>query len=247
MKNDTQSAASGKAIGQRQQQGDTATYHFPEHQSDMLRFIGVQLLDLFPKIYDTERTLHILDENNDKRWIRIDPDQEQAVQELSQVKEDEEAVKLAFNPSVGEYECVSDPGPDYATQRQEAWDAMAGIMQNNKELAAIAADLLFKYGDFPGATEIMERLQKEIKAQKPYLFDENVEPQMVALQQQAQRLTALNAELMTKLADMNLKVRSRDERHNIEAFNADTKRMEYEIEGTQGIAANACHESSIRA
>jgi hypothetical protein len=226
---DQQAAASGKAIGMRQQQGDEATYHFPEHQSDMLRYIGVQLLDLIPKIYDTERTLHILDENNDKRWIKIDPNQDEAVQELSQVKEDEEAVKLVFNPKVGEYECVSDPGPDYATQRQEAWDAMSAIMQNNKELAAVAADLLFKYGDFPGATEIMERLQKEIKAQKPYLFNDNAEPQMIALQQQAQRLTALNAELMTKLADMNLKVRGRDERHDIEAFNADTKRMEYEI------------------
>ena len=43
--NDTQAAASGKAIGERQQQGDTATYHFPEHQGDMLRFIGVQLIE----------------------------------------------------------------------------------------------------------------------------------------------------------------------------------------------------------
>ena len=73
--NDQQSAASGKAINERQQQGDTATYHFPEHQSDMLKFIGKQLLDLIPKIYDTKRALHIRDEDGEKRWIQIDPGQ----------------------------------------------------------------------------------------------------------------------------------------------------------------------------
>lgn len=220
---------SGKAIGQRKEQGETATYHFAEHFSDMLRYIGVQLLDLIPKIYDTKRTLHILDDAGEKSWIMIDPNQEDVVQELEHEKEDEEAVKLAFNPSIGEYECISDPGPDFATQRQEAFDAMSMILQNNKELAAVCADLLFKYGDFPGAEQIMERLQKEIKATKPYLFDDKIEPQMVALQQQNQRLTALNAELMTKLADSNLKIRGRDEKRDIESFNADTKRMEAQI------------------
>ena len=223
--NDTQSAASGKAIGERQQQGDVATFHFPEHQNDMLRHIGVMLLDLIPKIYDTERTLHIIDDRNEKRWIKIDPNQTTAVEQMQFEEKDEEAVRLAFNPSVGEYECVSDPGPDYATQREETWNAMAMILQNNKELVGVASDLLFKYGDFPGADEIMERLQKEIKATKPYLFDDNVEPQMLALQQQNQRLTALNSDLMTKLADEKLRVRGRDERRDIESFRADTERQ----------------------
>jgi hypothetical protein len=63
--NDTQSAASGKAIGERQQQGETATYHFVEHMSDMERAIGVQLLDLYPKIYDTERALHVMGDDGE--------------------------------------------------------------------------------------------------------------------------------------------------------------------------------------
>ena len=45
--NDKQSAASGVGINARQRQGDTATFHFPEHQSDMFRLIGMQLLDLY--------------------------------------------------------------------------------------------------------------------------------------------------------------------------------------------------------
>ena len=41
---------------------------------------------------------------------------------------------------------------------------------------------------------------------KPYLFDENLDPQMQATAT-ATALVALNGELMTKLADRNLKVR----------------------------------------
>lgn len=227
--NDTQSAASGVAINERKEQGDTATYHFIEHMGDMDRYIGVQLLDLIPKIYDTKRALHIEGDDGEKSWIMIDPKQTDAVAEIEHEKEDEEAAKIAFNPSIGEYECISDPGPDFATQRQEAWNAMSLMLQNNKELAGVIGDLLFKYGDFPGADKIHDRLQKEIKATKPYLFDDNVEPQMLALQQQMQRLTALNSELMTKLADANLKIRGRDERHNIDAFKADSGRMDIEF------------------
>ena len=224
--NDTQSAASGKAIGERQQQGDTATYHFPEHQSDMFRFIGMQLIDLYPKIYDTERMLQIQGDGKDERyWIKIDPDQTEAAIELKDVKEDEEAVRLSFNPSVGEYECVSDPGPDYATQRQEAWSAYSMILQQNMQLASVIGDQIFRYGDFPGADKIADRLEKEIKATKPYLFDDDASPQLAALQQQQQKLVALNAELMQKLALKEIALKGKDEKRDIEASHAVTDRM----------------------
>ena len=224
--NDTQSAASGKAINERQQQGDTATYHFVEHMNDMERAIGIQLLDLYPKIYDTKRALHVMGDDGEKTWITIDPNQEEAVQELKEEQENEEALNIAFNPSIGEYECVSDPGPDYATQRQEAWNAISMILQQSKELVGIGGDLLFKFGDFPGADELMERLRKEIKATKPYLFDDKIDPQVAGLQQQIAKLTALNTEFITKLAMKELALKGKDEKRDVEAFNADTKRQD---------------------
>lgn len=228
--NDTQSAASGKAIGERKEQGDTATYHFVEHFGDMLRAVGVQLLDLYPKIYDTERALHIIGDDGEKFWMKVDPNQTDVIQEMEHEKDDEEAIKLSFNPALGEYECVSDPGPSYATQRQEAWEAMGMILQNNKELAASCADLLFAYGDFPGADKLRERLEKEIKATKPYLFDGGPEPGMIQAQQQMQKLTALNGQLMQKLAMRELALKGKDEKRDIEASRAETDRMKVMIE-----------------
>jgi hypothetical protein len=251
--NDKQSAASGVGINERKQQGDTATYHFVEHQADMMNNIGVQLLDLIPKIYDTKRTLHVLDEGNEKRWIMIDPDQKEATKELQAEQEEEEAVRMAFNPGVGEYECVSDPGPDFATQRQEGWNAMSMILQQNMQLAAVIGDLLFKYGDFPGADKIQERLQKEIKATKPYLFDESQDPGVMAMQTQVQKLQTLNGELMQKLAEAQLRDKGREEKRDVDAFRADTDRMKAQIDALAKLTltpqqhAQMQHELTTRA
>jgi hypothetical protein len=250
--NDTQSAASGKAIGERQQQGDTATYHFPEHQSDMLRFIGVQLIDLIPKIYDTERMLQVEGDGDEKHWIKIDPSLSDPMKVIQESKDDEEATRLLFNPAVGEYECVSDPGPSYATQRQEAWSAFAMIMQQSQWVAACASDLLMKVGDFPGAEELGERLRKEIKATKPYLFDDGAPPQLAEAQQQLQRLQALNVELMQKLAHRDMALKGRDERRDIEGFRAETDRMSAMVEAiakmvlTPGEREQMQHEIALK-
>lgn len=221
---------SGVALSERKMQADTATYHFYEHQSDMYGNLGTQLLDLMPKIYDTERALQVIGEKGEKFWIKIDPHQDDILQELEHDKEDEEAIKFAFNPHLGEYECVSDPGPNFATQRQEAWNALSMILQQAKELTAVCGDLLFKYGDFPGADEIMERIQKEIKATKPYLFGDEPDPSTQAMTQQIQKLTALNTELVQKMSIMEIKHKGYEEKRDIDAQNADTNRLKVTVE-----------------
>lgn len=225
--NDQQSAASGRAISERQRQGDTATWHFNEGQSDMFRAVGTQLIDLIPKIYDTERRLHVFGEDNSKQWLLIRPDNPGAIAELQ--KEKDEAAVLEFNPSIGEYE-VAEPGPNYATERQEAWDALSQLMQQNIQLAAIMGDLYFKYGDFTGADELADRMKKEIQATKPYLFGDEAAPGTVQMQQQLQKLQQLNGELIQKLAEMQLKMRGREELRDIEASRADTDRMKVTLE-----------------
>lgn len=215
---------SGKAINERKEQGDIATHHFNEHKGDMLTYIGMQLIDLIPKIYDTKRKLQVADDKGEKYWIMIEPDQKSVLEEIKDLHDKEDAIRLTVNPSIGEYECVSDPGPSTATARQDAWNAMALIFKSSQEIAAIGLDLLFKYGDFDGADELAERYKKELKATKPYLFDDNVDPQLQAAQAQNQKLAALNAELMQKLAEKGLQLRGKQELRDVEAFNAETTR-----------------------
>ena len=250
--NDTQSAASGTAIGERKAQGDVATYHFPQHMADALRFSASSSSTCTPKIYDTKRVLTLTGDAGEQYFIHIDPQQPEDVVEMKKEHDDDMAVRLAFNPQLGEYEIVSDPGPDFATQRQQAWEAYSKILQQNMQLAGIIGDLIFKYGDFPGADDIADRLMREIKATKPYLFDPSKEPAIAQAQEQLQRLTALNADLTQKLANKELQLRGRDERRDIEASNAESKRLEVIVRALEklglppGEKARMEHELGLR-
>lgn len=242
---DQQSANSGRAINARKMQSDTASYHFFEHQSDMLCLLGKQLLDLIPKIYDTKRALQVIGEDGEKFWIEINPHQDDAIVELEREAEDEEAIKVAFNPSLGEFECVSDPGPDYATQRQEAANALTLIFTQAKELVGVAGDLLFKYSDFQGADEVFARLQKEIEATKPYLFGKGPPPAIQALNEQIQKLTQLNGELVQKIAVQEIKHKGYEEKRDVEAFNAQTKRVEAMVNAIAKIALTPAQQRAL--
>jgi hypothetical protein len=223
-----QGAESGRAINARQRQGNVATYHFTEHQYDMWRYLGKQLIDIYPKLYDTKRILHVEGEDDSKKIINIDPDQVEAIKKLK--KETDTAEEIIFNPNVGEYEVVSDPGPNYATQRQQAWDAMTQIIAQNKELTAIMGDLALKNGDFAGAQEMAERVKKSIKHASPWLFDDGDNPTLAAMQSQLVEQQKLNGELIAKVADLTLKLRGRDEKRDVDAFRAETERMKVQIE-----------------
>ena len=61
------------AIQQRQRQGDVG--HIPLYRQPCLaiRFIGKQLIDLIPKIYDTKRVIKIMAEDGVEHDVVIDP------------------------------------------------------------------------------------------------------------------------------------------------------------------------------
>jgi hypothetical protein len=234
---DQQAAASGKAINARNRQGDVATQDFAEHQADMFRLLGKMLIGIYPKLYDTKRVLHIEGEDLTKRVITIDPDAADAFKKTK--KETDTAEEIIFNPNVGEYEVVSDPGPNFATRRQQTWEALTQIIAQNQALTDVIGDMAVKNADFDGALEMSERLKANIKHDKPWLFDDGANPALQALQAQMAEAQKLNAELLTKLADMQIKLRGRDERHDIDAFKAESERMKVIIEAAVEHAINA--------
>src|SRR6185312_10859218 len=130
---------SGRAILNRQRAGDLATAHYMDNLRMAIRCVGKQLIDLIPKIYDTERVIKIMAEDGSEQEIRIDPQATQAYFEHE--KEEVDAVKSIFNPSVGRYEVISDTGPGFATRRQEAFDAFVQIATKSPEIMKIAGDL----------------------------------------------------------------------------------------------------------
>src|SRR6185312_1897407 len=210
---ENENAKSGKAIAERQRQGDNATYHFIDNQAIMIRQIGRVLIDVIPKFYDTKRLLRIRGEDGIMKNILIDPAAQQAVQQQNDIAARE--TNIVFNPNVGIYSVEADIGPNYATKRQEAWNAIVQILAQDKQLAPIIGDLLFINGDFPGADEIAKRLRRMVPQQA---LNDGPPPQDQAMQQQIQQLTQMVQQLGEQL-------KNKDAETNIKAFDAETKRL----------------------
>jgi hypothetical protein len=74
---------SGKAILARQREGDVGTYHYGDNLARGVRTCVRQLVDLIPKIYDTQRVARIIGVDGEtKIWSRLNPDQPEAVRKI---------------------------------------------------------------------------------------------------------------------------------------------------------------------
>ncbi len=211
---------SGKAIQERQRQGENATYHFIDHQATAIRRVGKIIVQAFDKVYDTKRVIKIMGEDGSDSDILLDPDAKQAY-EKRKAETEEAAEQVIMNPTIGRYDVMSDVGPDFATRRQQAFDALSTIAQQNPELMGIIGDLVMLAADFPLADEAAERLRRMVPPQA--LGDTN--PQVAMLQQQLASGGKLMEAMSAKLIQLQSKATSYSEKRSVDEFKAVTDRM----------------------
>jgi hypothetical protein len=216
----------GRAILARERQSDTGTYHYVDNLSRAIRHVTRQLVDMIPKIYDTERVARIVGLDGEVGMAKINPDQEEPIKEIR----DERGILIEkiYNPSVGLYDVCVTTGPSYMTKRQESMDAMSQILQANPQLWSVAGDLFVKNMDWPGAQELSARLAKTIDPK--LLSDTDKDP---ALQQAEMQIQAMGQEMdhmQHMLENVSKSMEAQElERKDFEAqiklFDAETKRL----------------------
>ena len=135
---------SGKALNGQQMQVDLTNFDLYDNLTKSIAYTGKVILDLIPKIYDTERIMRIIGDDGK-------PD-------LISINERTAVGKVKNDVTVGQYDVVMETGPGYNSKRQEAVEAMMPLLQGNEQLFNAAADLVFRNMDFPGADTIADRL-----------------------------------------------------------------------------------------
>ena len=135
---------SGKALAGQQNQVDLSNFHFYDNMTRSIRQTGKIILDLIPKIYDTQRVMRIIGSDGQ-------PD-------MTTINEQSAIGEVLNDVTVGEYDVVMDTGPGFQTKRQQAVENMMPLLTGNAELFKIAGDLVFRNMDFPGADVIADRL-----------------------------------------------------------------------------------------
>jgi len=219
---------SGRAIIARERQTDTGTYHYVDNLARAIRYCTRQIVDLIPKIYDTQRIARIIGLDGEPDNVAIDPNQQEPVRKI----EDQETgavIKKIYNPSIGRYDVCVTTGPSYMTKRQEALEAMAQLLQGNPGLWQVAGDLFVKNMDWPGSEELAERFKKTIDPK--LLSDDQDDPALAAAKQQIEQMGQIMQQMqgMLENAHKSMEAQQLQNEHfkaDIQAYDAETKRLQ---------------------
>jgi hypothetical protein len=226
----TSNERSGKAILARQREGDIGTYHYVDNLARAIRHIGRQLVDLIPKIYDTERIARIIGEDGEPDTVKMNPMQEEPVKRITD--QEGNLIEKIYNPAVGKYDVRVITGPGYATKRQEALESMAQLLQGNPQLWQVAGDLFVKNMDWPGAQDLAKRFKKTID---PKVLADDDDPALAAANQQMEAMAAEMENMFQMLQNVNQSMEARE--MQIKQFEADIKAYQAETQRISAVQA----------
>jgi hypothetical protein len=154
-KGEASNERSGEAIKARINQSDKGTYTFIDNLTRAIVYAGRQIIDLIPKIYDTERALRIQGETGDQSVVTVNQ---------PTVDANGDVVKIN-DLTVGKYDLIATTGASYGSKRQEMVRMMIEAMQYAPTIAPVIAPMIFKFSDWPGAEEIYQEIQKQVQQQ----------------------------------------------------------------------------------
>jgi len=215
--------SSGRAILARQREGDTATFLWVDNLNRAIRYTGKILVELIPKIYDSERVVRVLGPDASNEQVAIN----------RVVGDGMGGTTIINDMSFGRYDVIVESGPSFATKRVEALNHMVEIARMNPAIMQVAGDLMVKAMDWEGAEEIAERLKlmlppQILAAEKqgedgeegpqiPPEIQSQIQQGMQLIEQQKARIDELEDELEDKDEDRRLKQYEIDVRAEIEA------------------------------
>jgi hypothetical protein len=149
---DQSNEVSGKAIMARLREGDVGTYGFIDNLARSVEMCGRIIVDLLPRIYDTERQARILEPDGSTEFVPLnytDPATGEIINDLTR----------------GKYDVTVSVGPSFTSRREEARESMMAFMQAMPQSAAMVADLFAKANDWESAEEMARRLRMPLIAQ----------------------------------------------------------------------------------
>lgn len=141
---------SGLAISLRQSQGNVGTFVYIDNLADAVEWTGKQLVEIIPKVYDTERVVRSLGEDGTERLVTINQ---------AAGRDAEGNIVLANDVTVGKYDVVVETGPSFATKRIEAANGMVEFLRIDPGASPLVRDLVAKAQDWPMKDEFAERLR----------------------------------------------------------------------------------------
>jgi hypothetical protein len=145
---------SGVAIEQRQHETETGSFVYFDNFNQAIKRTGVILVDLIPRIYDSERVVRVLGKGAQEAFVPI-----------NKVVMDLNGPVLVNDLTAGKFDVRIKTGPNYTNSRDQAREQLGRIIQADPNLMNVIGDIYFSKMDFDGAKELEARMKRVIPPQ----------------------------------------------------------------------------------
>lgn len=209
---------SGKALVQHTRRSDLGSFEFIDGYGDALQLTWEIGIDMIPTIYDSQRVVRIVGNDEIEKMVEIN-------------KDDPESGNVIHDLKDGSYSCKVVIGPNYQTARQEALATMIDAADAIPMIAQIAPDLLAKNIDMPDADELTRRLRIPLIQQgiiKP--TDEEAKNMPPPKPNPQEELMQAELERMKALATRDA-ASAKIQQHKVDMIPLETHKATYEAAG----------------
>lgn len=214
---------SGRGILARQQQTDTANFHFQDNLALTISTSTRMMVDLIGKVYDTPRVERMIGEDETQKVVKV-----------NQRFKDKDGKEKFYDLTVGKYDVICTSGPSFQSKRQEGAQLFTQLMTGpfGKLIAQAAPDLVMKMYDIPYAPEMAERLVKILPpGLVPQEGQQDIPPAVAQKMQQLQQLVQqLSQELEARTEQAKVEQIKMDTQLQMKRIDSDTKLAVAEIE-----------------
>jgi hypothetical protein len=212
---------SGVAIRSLQNKGDNATYKYNKAVQVAIAATGKVLVDAIPKVYDTERTMRILYEDNSFEMATINQ---------PMIDQQTGEVVMLNDLSQGVYDVICKAGPSFKNRQQETLEMIIEMAKVDPTIMQIAGDVMMQNINSPAADQIAERKRDQmLKAGMIPMSQLTDEEQAQMQQQMAQQGQQQDPASIMAQAEM-LKGQAEMVRAQIEQVKVQNEQMKIQLE-----------------
>jgi len=139
---------SGKAIQAEQSKGDRGSFIYLDNLSKSKDYMARIILDIIPHIYDRERTLTLINDDETSEVVDVNQTNNPNVPTLDLRK--------------GKFNVQTKVGPAFSTQREQSSEQLLQLITQSPELANVSLDLLVKSLPILDSTILHDRIRKQM-------------------------------------------------------------------------------------
>ena len=211
---------SGIALQRRQAETQNGTSVYSDNMVKSIRHTGRVMVDMIPRVYDTQRTIRILNETDQEKMVVIN------------TVVNSQGGEIGVNDlTVGRYDVKIQVGPSHETKREAAADGMMRFIGSVPQAAAVTSDLIAKAQDWPDADRFAERLRKTLPPGMISEDDMTDEEKQAA--QQAAQIQQQTEQQAQQLAQAKIEAEVQGEQASAANDAAKAKKTDIEAAGLQ--------------